>query len=267
MTPITIGPFVFASERFAAILGIFAFSIVTSILARRLDPVIGKWSTWALLVGLVAGRIGHVVAHWQSFADEPRRIVAFWQGGFQPVAGLAGVLIVSGVFIRSPKAALAAAGALGVGLGLWIGTMQLTRTTLGQPAPTVALRQMDGSTLALSDARGKAAVVNLWASWCPPCRREMPLLAQLAAERDDVAFLFVNQGEDPETIRAYLAGENLRLDRILLDPSMQIPRHYGTPGLPVTLFLRPDGTLASMHMGEISREALDAAIDRLGDPT
>lgn len=95
----------------------------------------------------------------------------------------------------------------------------------------------------------------------------MPLLAEVAASRDDVAFLFVNQGEGSETIRAYLAKENLKLDRVLLDQSMQIPRHYGSMGLPITLFLRADGTLASMHMGEISREALNAAIERLGGST
>ena len=54
---------------------------------------------------------------------------------------------------------------------------------------------------------------------------------------------------------------------VLLDQSMQIPRHYGSMGLPITLFLRADGTLASMHMGEISREALNAASDRLGGST
>lgn len=264
MNVVAIGPFVFSSGQFAGILGIFAFTIVTSILARRVDPVIAKWSTWALIGGLVVARLGHVALHWQSFAGEPLRIFAFWQGGFQPLAGLVGVLIVSALFIRSLKAGLAAAGAIAFSLVLWVGVTQLTQATLGQPAPTFALQQLDGQPLAVSDARGKPAVINLWASWCPPCRREMPLLAEVAASRDDVAFLFVNQGEGSETIRTYLAKENLKLDRVLLDQSMQIPRHYGTLGLPVTLFLRADGTLASMHMGEISREALNAAIDRLG---
>ncbi|KAB2688775.1 TlpA disulfide reductase family protein [Brucella pseudogrignonensis] len=267
MNAIAIGPFVFASEQFAAILGIFTFTIATSILARRVDPIIGQWSTWALIGGLVAARLGHVALHWQSFAAEPMRIFAFWQGGFQPIAGFVGVLLVSVLFIRSLKAGLAAAGALGLSLVLWVGVTQLTQATLGQPAPTIALQQMDGPPFAVSDVIGKPAVVNLWASWCPPCRREMPLLAEVAASRDDVAFLFVNQGEGSETIRAYLAKENLKLDRVLLDQSMQIPRHYGSMGLPITLFLRADGTLASMHMGEISREALNAAIERLGGST
>lgn len=267
MNAVSIGPFVFASEQFAAILGIFAFTIVTSILARRVDPMIGSWSSWALIGGLVAARLGHVALHWQSFMGEPLRLFAFWQGGFQPIAGLIGVTVVSAFFIRSTKVGVAAAGALGLSLVIWLGVAELTRATLGQPAPTVALQQIDGPPIAVSDIAGQPVVVNLWATWCPPCRREMPLMAEVAASRDDITFLFINQGEGAEKIRSYLAAENLKLNRVLLDPSMQIPRHYGSMGLPTTLFLRADGSLASMHMGEISREALNANIEKLAGAT
>ena len=115
----------------------------------------------------------------------------------------------------------------------------------------------------LGDFAGKPIVVNLWASWCPPCRREMPLLAETAANREGVIFLFVNQGESPQTIRSYLARENLTLSPVLLDQALQLPRHYSAPGMPTTLFLRADGTLASIHMGEISPELLSDKIDRI----
>lgn len=266
MNAVNIGPLVFASDRLAAILGIFAFTLLASILARRVDRTVASWSTWALLVGLVTARLGHVGLHWQSFIDEPWRIIAVWQGGFEPIAGLIGVLVVSAFMIRSLKSGLAAATALGLGLVIWVGVDQLTKARLGQPAPTVVLQRMDGSPMAVSDVAGRPAVINLWATWCPPCRREMPLLAEVAAGRTDVAFLFINQGEGTEAIRTYLARENLTLGQVLLDQSMQVPRHYGTPGLPVTLFLRADGTLASMHVGEISREALTSDIDRLAGP-
>jgi thiol-disulfide isomerase/thioredoxin len=120
---------------------------------------------------------------------------------------------------------------------------------------------LDGDFRSIRDFEGRPVVVNLWASWCPPCRREMPLLAQTAAAQPDVAFLFVNQGESSETIRRYLARDRLELGHVLLDPAMAVSRHYAAQGLPVTLFLRPDGTLASLHTGEISREALAAGID------
>jgi thiol-disulfide isomerase/thioredoxin len=263
MNAIAIGPFVFASGEVAAILGILAFILLTSILARRVDRSIAPWSTWAMVAGVVAARLGHVGLHWQSFRTEPLRAFAFWQGGFEPVAGFAGVLIVSFFYIRSLKAGLAAAAALGLGTIVWVGVTQLTQATLGQHAPTVALENMSGPSMAISGFAGKPVIVNLWASWCPPCRREMPLLAEVAATRNDVTFLFVNQGEAPHTIRSYLDREKLSIDNNLLDQATQVARHYNTLGLPITLFLRTDGTLASMHLGEISREALNENIDRI----
>ncbi|CAM5274836.1 Thiol-disulfide oxidoreductase resA OS=Afipia felis OX=1035 GN=resA_2 PE=4 SV=1 [Afipia felis] len=249
--------------RLAVIVGIFAFIIVTSVLARRVDPIIGRWSTWALIGGLFAARLGHIALHWDSFAAEPWRVFAIWQGGFNPIAGLIAVTIISIVFIRSLNVGLEAAGALGLSLVIWVGVVQLTHSTLGQPAPTIALQQIDGPPVAVSNVAGRPTVVNLWASWCPPCRREMPLLAETASGRPEVTFLFINQGEGREKIRSYLDVENLKLDRVLLDPSMQIPRHYGMMGLPITLFLAANGTLVSMHIGEISREALNANIEKI----
>lgn len=263
MNGVAIGPFVFATDCLAAVLGIFAFMIVTSSLSRRIDRSIGPWSSWALLGGLVAARLGHVALHWSTFRDEPWRVIAVWQGGFEPIAGFLGVLIVSFFYIRSLKVGLAAAAAFGLGAIIWLGADQLTKITLGQPAPAMAFEQMDGPPVTLGDFVGKPVVVNLWASWCPPCRREMPLLAETAAAHSDVAFLFVNQGESPETIRAYLDHDRLSLAQVLLDQAMQLPRYYSAPGMPTTLFLRADGTLATMHMGEISKEVLATNIGKI----
>lgn len=267
MNAVGVGPFVFAADRFAALLGIFAFLICASILSRRIDPRIRAWSSWSLLVGLIAARLVHVGAHWDSFAQEPWRIIAIWQGGFHLAGGLVGVLIVSATYVRSIRMGLATAGTLGLALLVWGTVHQLTQATLGQPAPTIALQQLDGPPITLSDTRGKPTVVNIWATWCPPCRREMPLLAEIAAKRQDVTFLFVNLAEGGEAIRAYLASENLQLDHVLLDQGMEIPRHYGAMGVPVTLFLRSDNTLATMHIGEISREALITNIDKIAGAT
>ena len=264
MNAIAIGPFVFPTHHIATLAGIFVFSFLSSIFARRVEPVVGKWSAWAVIAGLVGARLGHVALHWRSFSAEPLRAFAIWQGGFEPIAGLVCALLVSVFFIRSFKAGFAVAATLGVSVLVTAGAMQLTQAASGQAAPTVALQQIDGPPLAVSDVAGKPVVVNLWASWCPPCRREMPLLAKVAAGRNDVVFLFVNQGESAETIRSYLISQSLKLNHVLLDPSMQMPRHYRTLGLPMTLFLRADGTLATMHIGEISPEALDANIKLTG---
>ena len=91
----------------------------------------------------------------------------------------------------------------------------------------------------------------------------MPALAAAQKANPDVRFLFVNQGEGEATVRTYLAREDLTLEHVLLDPHMDLPRHYGTVGLPITFFLGSDGRLAKAHLGEIGPERIAAEIARL----
>lgn len=263
MNAVAIGPLMFAGDRLAAIFGIGAFMIVSAILSARVDARIGRWSNQVLIAGLIAARAGHVVEHLDNFLAEPWRILAVWQGGFSLLWGFVAVLAVTAFHVRSLRMGVATGAALAASLFVWTAVDRLAAASAGTPAPTQAMEQLNGPPMALTDTGGKAAVVNIWATWCPPCRREMPLLAEVAAARKNVSFLFVNQGESPETIKTYLASGHLALNHVLLDQTMSIPRHYGTPGIPVTLFIRADGTLMTAHMGEISREALTETITRL----
>lgn len=158
---------------------------------------------------------------------------------------MAAVTLVSGVFV-------------------WFVFTTLWQAAEGPSAPRFTLARLDGSRApAIADRAGRPAVVNLWASWCPPCRREMPLLAEAAAALPDVDFIFANQGEGAVAIQSYLDDENLELENVVLDPAHSLSRHYAAPGMPVTLFLGADGQVVTSHFGEISREALDVAIARL----
>lgn len=252
-----------AGNRLAIVLAIAAFMLVSAILSSRVDRRIGRWSSQVLVVGLIAARFGHVVLHHDSFIAEPWRVVAIWQGGFSMLTGLAGALVVTALHVRSPQMAFATASALGIAALIWIAVGQLSQASVGQPAPTQAFQQLNGAPIRLGDAGGQPTVVNIWATWCPPCRREMPTLAEVGATRRDVTFVFANQGESPDQIKSYLAAQQLTLAHIILDRELALPRHYGTPGIPVTLFLRGDGRLMTAHVGEISREVLNGIIDRL----
>ncbi|MBM1171532.1 TlpA disulfide reductase family protein [Microvirga arabica] len=263
MQAVSIGPFIFAGDRLAAIVGIGVFMAVTSVLSSRLDPYIGRWSTWSLIAGLITARLGHVIENASSFATEPWRILAVWQGGFSWPWAAGSIIAMSVALARTRRAAIGAVVSLAIALFAWNVVWQLTNATPATPMPDVALENIRGGSTSLTAFTGKPVVLNLWASWCPPCRREMPMMAEMAAAGDDITFLFVNQGERRTTIEGYLNNEKLTLSNVLLDTRMDVPRHYATPGLPVTLFIGADGKLRSIHVGEISREALTGTLNRL----
>lgn len=264
MTAISIGPLFLAGDRLAAILGIGAFLLVAVILSRRFD---GVWSVAfnTVLVGLVAARLAHVALHWESFAAEPERIVMIWQGGFALWPGLAAATVTLLVALRQTSARVASLGALLAGLFVWNLAVQLVATTDAIAAPEAEMATLDGRLVTLSAFRGKPLVVNLWATWCPPCRREMPMMTEMAASRDDIAFIFANQGEGPSQIIRYFNASGISAEHIALDQSMALARHYGVRGYPATLFIGADGVLQDMHFGEISREGLTEAIDKILD--
>lgn len=130
--------------------------------------------------------------------------------------------------------------------------------------PRVPLMTLDGAPTDLPTvAKGRPTVVNLWATWCPPCREEMPLLA-LAQERETaVLFVFVNHGESAETVRRYLYDEILALDNVLLDTASVLRPAVGAKGLPTTLFYDAEGRLVARHAGAISKAALASKLKLL----
>lgn len=267
MHAITIGPLVLAPDRFAAILAVGVFLQIATLLARRVDPRLDAWAGLAALCGLVAARTGHVLLHWSDFADEHWRILALWQGGFDIQSGLAAVALVTAASTRSIRFAAGAAVALAVAGLVGMVTLELTRATYGQAAPVTRMAALDGGFRSIRDFDNRPVVVNLWATCCSPCRRELPMMARMAAERRDVVFLFINQGESAGTVKAYLSTAGIELQHVLLDAAMAVSRHYAAQGLPVTLCLRKDGTLAALHRGEVSREALAAGIDGITGAT
>ncbi|EVT85758.1 peroxiredoxin [Pseudomonas aeruginosa VRFPA09] len=144
-----------------------------------------------------------------------------------------------------------------LGLAFWLlGSLGLGIYERGTRLPELSLRNAAGESVQLADFRGRPLVINLWASWCPPCRREMPVLQQAQAENPDVVFLFANQGESAETVRHFLQGENLRLDNLLFDNGGQLGQQVGSVALPTTVFYTAEGRLLGSHLGELSRGSL-----------
>jgi thiol-disulfide isomerase/thioredoxin len=127
--------------------------------------------------------------------------------------------------------------------------------------PALSLPALDGGTVALTSFVGKPTVVNLWATWCPPCRSEMPLLQQAQAAHREVSFVFVNQGEASEVIARYLQGQGMVLHNVLIDAHRATGAAFNEQALPTTLFFDAQGLLVSIRVGALSEATLE---QRLG---
>lgn len=126
-----------------------------------------------------------------------------------------------------------------------------TAARIGALAPDFEWQEPDGSRRRLSDLRGKVVVVNWWATWCPPCRAEMPALQRVARESPEVVVLAVDLQEDERQVLDFF--ERLALDNLkpVIDPNGQTARRYlvGGTGIPQTFFIGVDGTVRHIEPG------------------
>lgn len=224
-----------------------------------------KDSIWtAILIGLVFARIGFVLMHLSSYLTDPIEIIKIQDKGFNLYVGL---LVGCSWFIVKNKALQKLFLTLlfslfilfnTVGFGILHKVQQQY-----QQFPDVALQDLQHNPVSLKQFAGKPLVINLWASWCPPCHREMPLLNQAQTDYQDVQFVFINQGEAAEIIQAYLQKNQLQLQHVLLDPQGLTAQTMGMYGMPSTLFFDAHGKLLDTHMGEISHAVLAQKIQKI----
>ncbi len=134
------------------------------------------------------------------------------------------------------------------------------RTSLaGLKAGNFSAKSLDGETVELSSLRGKVVVLDFWATWCPPCREELPAVDKLRAEfADKVQFFGVND-EDTGTVKGYLRKNNNGLST-LMDQNGTVHRQYGVSAIPTVLIIDREGVIRSHFIGGRTREALKAAI-------
>lgn len=257
-----LGPLVLAWGRLFALVAVAVVLAAAGWLARR-DSDLAGWGWAAVIAGGLGGRIVFVGRHWAAFAAEPWTVVAFWQGGFDPWGAVAGAIGLALWRYRARAVLRRALVPVLAGLGVWlllVGAHAGLAPT-GPRLPAERWPALAGSARLAPE--GGPAVINLWASWCPPCRREMPRLAEAAANHPRVAFAFVNQGEDRPAVNQFSRRFGLDPGRVFLDPARRLAGRFGTVGLPATLFFTADGRLAAVHVGEISRAALADRVQSL----
>lgn len=131
-------------------------------------------------------------------------------------------------------------------------------------APPIMSQTFDGDTVELSVLRGRPVIINFWATWCGPCRDEMPALQTLRDETssDQLEILGVNLGENAETIAGWKATYQLTFP-LILDLDGRIAGDYRLRGQPTTVIVSPDGIITHIFYGPVTarmlREALNAA--------
>lgn len=130
---------------------------------------------------------------------------------------------------------------------------------VGFLAPEFTLTSLDGQTIALADLRGQAVLLNIWASWCLPCRAEMPAMQEVYQEYASQGFtiLAVNAtSQDSQADAAAFAAEYGLTFPILLDIDGQVGELYQVSALPSSFFILPDGTIQEVVIGGPMSEAL-----------
>ena len=138
------------------------------------------------------------------------------------------------------------------------------RPLVGQQAPDFRLSLLDGKTTSLSSLRGKVAVVNFWATWCPSCVDEMPDLQTVweAYSGQNVTFLGVAYQDSETTVRSALVQYGTTY-LVGLDAGDRIAEQYGITGIPETFIVAPDGRVAYVHIGPITTDVLSAQLEAL----
>jgi peroxiredoxin len=120
----------------------------------------------------------------------------------------------------------------------------------GQKAPDFALKSSTGENLRLSEYRGDVVMINFWATWCGPCRQEMPLLDELYNRYQRVGFNLLGVNIDDDSRRAMQMAEELGIDfPVLFDATKEVSRLYEVGAMPVTVLVDREGTVRYVHHG------------------
>ncbi len=126
------------------------------------------------------------------------------------------------------------------------------------------LKDLGGQAVHLSQFKGHPIVVNFWASWCTPCKNEMPLLQSMHENQgDDLIVIGVNEQETPAIMKAFI-DENHLTFVFLSDETGDVGGQYHVRALPTTFFLDADGVLQAQHIGQLNAQQLNGYLEKIG---
>lgn len=261
-----IGPLALALGRLAAVAAFLVFLVA-------IDQIVGRWGAAirqpglaALIAGLIAARAAYVWRYRESFGLDPYAALQAWLGGWDWLFGVAAAALVVVIVLKTPRGKVLGFATLGMLSLAWWGFLSSSEKQAPLRLPSaLSVELSDRRTLTLQALHGRPFVLNLWATWCPPCRREMPMLVRAAHEEKRATILLVDQGEEPGRVRQFLREQGLDPAAVAFDQQGMLGTFAGAQALPTTLFIDGQGTLRQMHMGEMTRVQLEIAVRELTD--
>lgn len=261
----SIGPFpVKVVGVFAAILLAW---LVTRAVAKRMADVSPKLAGAvlfdAVFWGGIAARLGYIAQWWEDYFATPVSMLAIGDGGYSWWIGVPAALAFAWWRTRTMRVRRPVLAGIATGVAAWFTTgLVVGLLHHSPPLPELHLNTLEEQPISLLSYQGRPTVVNLWATWCPPCRREMPVFEQAQAEFPGVDIVMVNQGESAQQAQAFLESQGLTLSDVLLDPFSRTMHAVGARALPTTLFFDAEGQLVDSHMGELTMASFKSNMSR-----
>lgn len=265
MEAVALGPLIIPVSRLLALLALLGTFVGIRWWRNRYERDLEGMLWLTVVVGFVVARASFALAHWPAFQHAPWSVFYFWQDGYDPRAGVVAACVFAAIALyraRLPQRVLQLPLLIGVAIW-WGGSTLFAYVTPQHHLPAMTLEDLQGNPVAVEDYLGQPVVINLWASWCPPCRREMPTFQAAQQAHPDVHFVFPNQRESRDAVRGFLAEWSLMLRNVLRDPNGEFAEHFGARGMPTTLFFDADGRLVDSHLGEVSGARLRQYLNAL----